>query len=110
MDKLKDEAEKAAVQGEQEKVYKITKIVCGKHKKKNPEKNPHTGGPRKGKQGTLLTTETEQEEKWAEHFCKVLNRPSPDETVVLAVDLDINTDPPTRDEIINAIKAPKNRK
>jgi hypothetical protein len=45
----------------------------------------------------MLTTEKEQEKRWAEHFCEELNRPSPVETAIIpeaTVDLDINTVPP----------------
>ncbi|XP_061196599.1 uncharacterized protein LOC133204872 [Saccostrea echinata] len=42
-----------------------------------------------------------------------LNRPSPDETIAIpeaTEDLDIDTDPPTKDEIMDAIKTLKNEK
>jgi coenzyme F420-reducing hydrogenase gamma subunit len=85
--------------------------VCGACKYRR-----NTGGPTKDKQGTLLTTEKEHEERWAEHFCEVQNRPSPEERALIQyvpdvmVDLDINTDPPTRDKIIDSIKALENGK
>ncbi|XP_061166428.1 craniofacial development protein 2-like [Saccostrea echinata] len=56
MDQLAAEAEEAAVRGEQGRVYKITKRVCGKFR-------GNAGGPIKDKHGTLLTTEKEQEER-----------------------------------------------
>jgi hypothetical protein len=67
-DQLAAEAEDAAVRGEQGNVYKITKRVCGKYKR-------NTRGPIKDKLGTLLTSAKQQEERWAEHFREVLNRP-----------------------------------
>jgi hypothetical protein len=72
----------------------------------------NTGGPIKDKQGTLLTTENEQEKR-VKHFREVLNRPSPEEVAVIPeaiVDLDINTDPTTRNKMIDATKTFKNGK
>ena len=47
-----------------------------------------------------------------EHFSEILNRPGPENTPDIAPssDLDINTDPPTREEIIKAVKTLKNNK
>jgi len=64
-------------------------------------------------QGRLLTTEREQKAHWAEHFKDVLNRPPP--TVEADIqeaetNLDVNTDPPNKQEIIAAIKTLKNNK
>jgi len=61
----------------------------------------------------LLTTEREQEACWAEYFKDVLDRPPP--TVEADIqeaetDLDVNTDPPNKHEIIAAIKTLKNKK
>lgn len=56
---LANQAVVAASKGEQEKVYEITKIVCGKYR----------GTPDAlitDKQGRLLTTEAEQEARWSE--------------------------------------------
>ena len=106
MDRLAAEAEEAAARGEQGNVYKITKRVCGRFK-------GNVGGPIKDKQGKLLTTEKEQDERWAEHFREVLNRPPPDETADIPEaeeDLDIDIDPPTKEEIVAAIKTLKNGK
>ena len=68
--------------------------------------------PVKDKQGNLLTSEQEQNQRWVEHFSKVLNRPDPKNPPDIAPssDLDINTDPPTREEIIRAVKTLKNNK
>ena len=52
---LATQAKEVANRGEQGQVYKITI-------------------PTVDKQGRLLTTETEQEARWAGHFSKVLNR------------------------------------
>ena len=106
IDELASQAENAANRGEQGKVYKITKLVCGKYEGRKVV-------PVKDLQGRLLTIEREQEARWAEHFMDVLNRPPP--TVEADIqeaetDLDVNTDPPNKQEIIAAIKTLKNSK
>lgn len=106
IDELASQAENAANRGEQGKVYKITKLVCGKY-------GGRKVAPVKDLQGRLLTTERDQEARWEEHFKDVLNRPPP---IVEAdiqeaeTDLDVNTDPPNKQEIIAAIKTLKNNK
>ena len=106
IDELASQAENAANRGEQGKVYKITKLVCGNY-------GGRKVAPVKDLQGRLLTTERDQEARWAEHFKDVLNRPPP---IVEAdiqeaeTDLDVNTDPPNKQEIIAAIKTLKNNK
>ena len=105
MENLTSQAEEAAARNEQGTVYKITKIISGKC---------HTTNMLvKDKNGTLLTSEREQEIRWMEHFKEVLNRPPP--TVVpsiqeATIDLDVNTDVPTRREVIQAINSLKNGK
>lgn len=105
MENLASQAEEAAARNEQGTVYKITKIISGKC---------HTTNMLvKDKNGTLLTSEREQEMRWMEHFKEVLNRPPP--TVVpniqeATIDLDVNTDVPTRREVIQAINSLKNGK
>ncbi|KAK7101726.1 hypothetical protein V1264_020063 [Littorina saxatilis] len=106
MEELATQAEEAATKGEQGSLYKITKQISGKFKSAS-------AGPVKDKQGKLLTTEKEIEERWAEHFQEVLNRPDPEDTPEIEEaeeDLDINTEPPTKEEIIRAIKTLKNNK
>ncbi|RUS72691.1 hypothetical protein EGW08_019547 [Elysia chlorotica] len=61
IDDLASQAEEAAGRGEQGKVYKITKIVAGKYR-------GTSNAPITDKQGRLLTTESEQEARWTEHF------------------------------------------
>jgi len=34
----------------------------------------------KRKDGSIITTECEQADRWVEHFCEVLNHPQPDES------------------------------
>ncbi|RUS79972.1 hypothetical protein EGW08_012273 [Elysia chlorotica] len=65
------------------------------------------------KPGRLLTTESEQEARWTEHFREVLNRlpPTAEADINFAeVDLAINTEPPEKAEIERAIKSLKSGK
>lgn len=78
------------------KVYKITKIACGKYS----ETIPNTD-----KQGWLLTSEAEQDTQWAKHFSEILNKPSPR----AEIDLDFNIVPPEKEEIISTIRFLKNK-
>ncbi|RUS74991.1 hypothetical protein EGW08_017258 [Elysia chlorotica] len=106
IDDLASQAEEAAGRGEQGKVYKITKIVAGKYR-------GTSNAPITDKQGRLLTTESEQEARWTEHFREVLNRPPPTAEADIhfaEVDLDINTEPPEKAEIERAIKSLKSGK
>ena len=54
MESLANEAEEAASKGEQGKVYRITRMICGGYR-------GTTDAPIFNKQGQLLTAETEQE-------------------------------------------------
>ena len=106
MEGLAREAEEAAARGEQGRVYKITKLVSGKYRRS-------TDTPIADKQGRILTTEAEQEARWAEHFSEVLNRPpptAPAEVQDPAKDLDVNTTSPEKQEIVAAIRSLKNGK
>ncbi|RUS90622.1 hypothetical protein EGW08_001619 [Elysia chlorotica] len=106
IDDLASQAEEAAGRGEQGKVYKITKIVAGKYR-------GTSNAPITDKQGRLLTTESEQEARWTEHFREILNRPPPTAEADIhfaEVDLDINTEPPEEAEIERAIKSLKSGK
>ena len=102
---LAREAEKAATDQRMGDVFQITKKLCGKKSNINI--------PVRNKQGTLLTSEKEQEERWTEHFKEVLNRPDPVVTPDIAeaeVDLDINLETPNKEEILKVIKCLKNNK
>lgn len=101
IDDLAIQAENAARRGEQGKVYKITKMVCGKY-------HGTSDTPIKDSQGRLLTTKKKQEVCWAEHFKEILNRQPPTtkaDIQAAETDLDVNTDPPCKQEIV-AVKAP----
>ena len=106
LDNLAVEAENAAENGNQGKVFKITKIISGNFTRSSEV-------PVKAKDGTLLTSEKEQEKRWKEHFSEVLNRPSPTTQADIEEaeeDLDVKTDPPSKEEIIAAIRTLKNGK
>ena len=106
IDNLASQAESAARKGDQGSVYRITRLVCGKYKGNNEV-------PIKNKDGQLLTSEKEQESRWAEHFKEILNRPPPTTIPTILdseTDLNINTDPPRDHEITKAIKLLKNGK
>ena len=69
--------------------------------------------PIKDKNNNILTTEREQYLRWKEHFQEDLNRKDPDELAIIpeaSVDLEIDTDPPSKPEIQKAIKSLKNKK
>ena len=102
---LAAEAESAAARGELSTVYKITKRLCGNYTTQS--------APVKGKDGSTITTEHEQADRWVEYFCDVLNHPQPDEPAdppPVPDDLNIDTRPPTEAEVKNAIKAMKSGK
>ncbi|XP_013401097.1 uncharacterized protein LOC106166982 [Lingula anatina] len=106
VEKLASEAEQAAAQGDMGTVYKITKQLSGSHN------NSHSALV-KDRNGNTLSTEREQAARWVQHFKEVLNHPDPSEPANLTPTdgiLDINTDPPTREEVRNAIIAMKNGK
>ena len=102
---LAAEAESAAARGELNIVYKITKRLCGNY-------TSHSALV-KGKYGSTIITEREQADIWVEYFCEVLNHPQPDESAdppPMPDDLNIDTSPPTKAEVRNAIKAMKREK
>ena len=72
-------------------MYKISKLVSGKYR-------GATDTPIVNKQGSLLTTEAEQEARWAEQFSEVLNRPpsiTEAEVQDPDTDLDVSASSPT---------------
>ncbi|XP_073671663.1 uncharacterized protein [Paramisgurnus dabryanus] len=99
-------AEIAAARGEQSMLHRISKQICGKY-------HSTVSPPIRNKEGKLLTTEAEQDARWAEHFKEVLNRKSPEENADIPegeIDLDISIELPTKEEIVAAIKKLKNNK
>ena len=93
---LTAEAECAAVRGELSTVHKIIKRLCGNY--------TNHCAPVKGKDGSSITTEREQADRWVEHFCEVLNHLQPDEPADLPPapdDHNIDTRQPTEAEVKN---------
>ena len=105
MEELAEAAEKAASRNEMRTVYRITRQLCGEKRRRNI--------PVKDKQGNLLTSERDRDERWTEHFSEVLNRPEPELPPGIPPaqeGLDVRVDPPSRREIFNTIKSLKNNK
>ena len=95
VEELANEAELAASRGELSTVYKITKQLCGK--------NSNPSLPVKDKHGNNIATEREQTARWVEQFREVLNRPEPDDPAEIDrsdVLLDIDTSPPSKEEVM----------
>jgi len=104
-EELAETAEKAASRNEMRTVHRITRQLCGEKHRRNI--------PVKDKQGNLLTSERDRDERWTEHFSEVLNRPEPElppDIPPAQEDLDVRVDPPSRQEILNAIKSLKNNR
>ena len=105
VDNLADEAEAAAGRQDARTLYKITKVLSGSYSSCNR--------PVKDSSGNIIPGEKEKVKRWKEHFETVLNRPDPDHAPDIAAadePLDINTDPPTLEEVKTAIKAMKSGK
>lgn len=87
MENLASEAETAAVKGQLSIVYRIPKQLSG-------PRNTYTKRVM-DKQGSLLTIEREQVERWAQQFEEVLNGPEPEDPADQEPleDIVINTDP-----------------
>jgi hypothetical protein len=98
MDEMAAEAEQAAYCGNMKQLYDTTKRLSGKFSK--PER------PVKDKRGNTIYFLDQQLNRWAEHFEELLNRPAPPNAPVVEpaeVDLPINCEKPTREEIRKAI-------
>ena len=100
--RLADEAEEAAGRQDLKTLYRINKML------NNGFKNNDV--PVKDINGNVLSKEEEKLARWKEHFESIPNRPEPElvaETPPAVEDLDICTDPPTMEEVKDAIKAMK---
>ena len=105
IERLADEAEEAAKGQDLKTLYQITKTLKGSFNSGD--------GPVKDKEGNFISSEQGKTARWKEHFEEVLNRPEPTQTPVILPadeDLDIATDPPTEEEIKQAMKTLKNGK
>ena len=87
-------------------MYRITRELSGKFQAECDAV--------KDKEGKRITIEDKQLQRWAEHFREVLNRPDPAERACIAQPigdkLNIDCSPPTKNEILKAIKSLKNNK
>ena len=102
---LADQAEEAAHYGNMKELYNIGRKLTGKFNR--PER------PVKDKHGQIITESEKQLDRWTEHFKELLNRPAPVNPPTIPEaeeDLEINCDPPTKEEVIEAIKKLKNGK
>ena len=99
------EAESAARVGDSRTLFQISKTLGKKS-------SGGATGPVKDKDGTVLTTEKEQQERWAEHFRGVLNRASPTEVPVIepGEELEIGTGVFSEAEVKVAVEMMKNNK
>ncbi|CAH8546378.1 unnamed protein product [Heterobilharzia americana] len=96
---LASEAEQAAGKRDLTTLYQITRLLSGKR--------PTQMKPIKDEEGNLITKEEKQRKRWADHFKKLLNRPPPalrPEIPPAAAELQVNINPPTKMEVLNAIK------
>ena len=105
VDGLADEAEAAAGSQDVRTLYRITKVLSGKYSSCNQ--------PVKDASGNIIPGEDGKRKRWKEHFEAVLNRPDPEDAPDITAaeePLDIDTNPPTLEEVKAAIKAMKSGK
>ena len=104
-DEIAEQAEQAAHYGNMKELYDISRKLTGRYSR--PERQI------KDKQGQSITETEKQLDRWTEHFEKLLNMPAPinPPTITEAEnDLEIDCRPPTKEEIMKAIKKLKNGK
>ncbi|CAH8435651.1 unnamed protein product [Heterobilharzia americana] len=110
-DTLASEAEQAAGRRDRDltTLYQITRLLSGKRSTQVK--------PMASSEGNLVTKEEKQRRRWPDHFKKLLNRPPPPllpatrpETPPATAYLPVNTSPPTKVEVLNAIKLLKSGK
>ncbi|VDO70658.1 unnamed protein product, partial [Schistosoma margrebowiei] len=102
---LSTTAEKAAKKGNMEQLYDTTTKLTGKYSK--PER------PVKDKEGNPITEIQQQRNRWVEYFEELLNRPAPmnpPDIEAAHIDLPIDVNPPTKEEIRMAVRQIKNGK
>jgi endonuclease/exonuclease/phosphatase family metal-dependent hydrolase len=99
-------AEKAAENGRSKELYGIVKQLTGQGMRQVAAGKSKAGEPLKNKKA--------RQERWKEHFQEVLNRDAPENPPERGEErreeLEIPTDPPSLQEIQEAVKALKNRK
>ena len=87
------------------RLYEITRTLSSKNS--NPSR------PIKGKNGNIILGEEQQRARWAEYFKETLNRPAPSVPPVIPPPnklFDINTNLPSKTEIVKAISSLKSEK
>jgi len=102
---LAETAEEAMIHGDMKRVYETTRKLCGKYS--SPEV------PVRDKDGKRLTGQDAQLDRWAQHFQELLNRPAPEQPPDIPTadaDLDICSDPPTKEEVKQALAQLRNGK
>ena len=104
---LAKEAEDSMQKGNLKAVYSTTKKICNQHTRKMDSV--------KDKNGRLLTTEKEVQQRWQEHFSEVLNRPEPEIPAVIPEEdfmeeIIISEEPLSKEEIIDTVRELKNGK
>lgn len=105
LNKLADEAQKAASCQNMRETYRIAKQLCAK--------GSQSGHLVRSTDGRLLTNVEDQADRWSEYFEEVLNKaPSilPRSPIDAPPHRNFNSNPPTRREIADAIKRLKNNK
>lgn len=106
MEELAEKAQTAAHKGNSKELYSIIRKLAGRT-------NRATNAPIKGKHEEILSTVEQQLQRWREHFQEVMNMESdgiqlPEE--IIGQELEINTDPPTKEELMKAIQQMKSGK
>ena len=104
-DDLAQEAESAACKRDMKQLYDITRTLAGKNK---THAQPVTD-----KDGKIITKETDQRQRWADHFKGILNRPQPQTRPDIPTNTEaiiVSSDAPSKSEIVNAIRAMKSGK
>ncbi|PVD27209.1 hypothetical protein C0Q70_12363 [Pomacea canaliculata] len=99
--RMAEETDEAAAQNNTKKIYEITRILSGK-------KSTNASKPVLNKNGSVITDDSEQRSRWEEHFEEIFNQPPPTLTLDFAPtaeQLQVNTNPPTKAEIIKVIKS-----
>ena len=101
------EAETAANKGHMKTVYEITRVIGN-------EKKGTTTTTIKDKDGKILSSIEERKKRWKEHFEEILNRPQPENPIVVVNEgneiKEINIGLISKDEISKAMKKLKNGK
>ena len=83
----------------------ITKTLSGKQSQPAVPVKDEQGNPIFGKEGQM--------DRWRQHFSQLLNRPVPEnvpDIMPARIDLPLNVEPPTKEEIEEAIKQLKSAK